>query len=91
MEEGAEHLRLRIHVTKLKEIGDGIWWPVEAYAESGPGPHHPDEPYTRMVYRASNVVANDPNFDENIFTVPFPEGYLIDDQVAGRKYKVGQE
>lgn len=89
MEEGAEHLRLRIHVTKLKEIGDGIWWPTEAYQTSEP--FGVGEPWERSVYRALNVVANDPNFDESIFTVPFPDGYLIDDQVAGRKYKVGQE
>jgi len=37
------------------------------------------------------VVANDPNFDETIFTVPFPDGYLIDDKVAGKKYIVGQK
>ena len=45
--------------------------------------------YNRIVYRASNVVANDPNFDESIFTVPFPEGYLIDDKVTGKKYRIG--
>jgi hypothetical protein len=91
LKDGSQWLILRIKVSRLKEVAPGIWWPVEAYAESEPGPHHSDEPYTRMVYRASNVVANNPNFDESIFTVPFPDGYLIDDQVAGRKYKVGED
>ena len=88
-EDSSEWVSTRIRVNKLKEVTPGIWWPMEAYVESDP--LNPGEPYTRTVYRASNVVANDPNFDENIFTVPFPEGYLIDDQVVGRKYKVGQE
>ena len=54
-------------------------------------PRETDKPWKRIVYRASNVVANDPNFDENIFTVPFPEGYLIDDKVNGVKYRVGEK
>ena len=78
-------------VSKLKEVAPRIWWPMEAYVESDPGPHQPEEPHTRTVYNASNVVANDPNFDDGIFTVVFPDGYLIDDQVAGKKYRVGEE
>lgn len=84
---GSEWLVSRITVSKLKEASPGVWWPIEASAESGPS--RPGKPYRRFVYRASNVVANDPNFDEKIFTVEFPDGYLVDDQVTGRKYKVG--
>ena len=88
-EDGSERVSTRIRVTKLKEAAPGVWWPTEAYGESGLS--KPGEPYSRTVYRASSVVANDPNFDEAIFTVPFPEGYLIDDQIAGKKYKVGPD
>jgi len=87
-EDGSEWLVSRIRVTKLKEVCAGVWWPIEAYAESGPS--RPGKPYRRFVYRASNVVANDPNFDEKIFTVPFRDGYLIDDKVRGVNYRVGQ-
>lgn len=86
---GRDRLSLRIEVNELKEVADGVWWPTQV--TSIRAPFEPSEPYRRFVYRASNVVANDPNFDENIFTVPFPDGYLIDDQVAGRKYRVGEE
>ncbi len=86
-EDGSERVSTRIRVTKLKEAAPGVWWPMEAYGESRLS--KPGEPYSRTVYRASSVVANDPNFDEAIFTVPFPEGYLIDDQIAGKKYRVG--
>jgi len=88
-EDGAERVSTRIRVTKLKEVDPNTWWPMEAYVESDR--HEPGEPYKRTVYRASDVVANDPNFDETIFTVPFHDGYLVDDQVADRKYTVGQK
>lgn len=88
-EDGHEELVSFMRVTKLKEVAPGIWWPMEATIVSRP--YAPGKPWRRFVYRASNVVANDPNFDENIFTVPFPDGYLIDDQIAGRKYRVGQK
>jgi len=88
-EDGSERLRKSIEVTKLKEVADGVWWPMEVYMISPA--LGPEKSWERFVYRASNVVANDPNFDESIFTVPFPEGYLIDDQVAGKKYRVGEE
>jgi len=89
-EDGGERFSKRMRVTELKKVSDDIWWPMEAYVESDR--REPGEPYTRTrtVYHASNVVANDPNFDEKIFTIPFPDGYLIDDQVTGRTYRVGE-
>jgi hypothetical protein len=89
LEDGSERLMRSIKVTKLKEVTPGIWWPTEATIESGP--RQPGEPYTRTVYHASNVVANDPNFDDSIFIVPFPEGYRISDEVTGRTYIAGQD
>jgi len=86
---GNEQLKSSINVTKLKEVAENIWWPMEAYFVSCP--YEIDDPWKRVVYRASNVVANDPNFNESIFTVPFPVGYLIDDQVTGKKYRVGED
>ena len=88
-EDGSEWVSTRIRVTKLKEVAEDIWWPMEATSISSP--IKPGDPYSRTVYSASNIVANDPNFDENVFTVPFPDGYLIDDKVNGIKYRVGQE
>jgi len=88
-EDGSEWVSKRIRVTKLKEAAPGVWWPMGATSISSP--IKPGGPYSRTVYRASNVVANDPNFDESVFTVPFPDGYLIDDKVAGRRYRVGED
>ena len=88
-EDGSERLVRSIKVTKLKEVADGVWWPMEV--TSVRAPFEPNEPYKRFVYRASNVVANDSNFDESIFTIPFPEGYKIEDEVEGRTYTVGEK
>ncbi len=88
-QDGNEQVKSSISVTKLKKVAEDIWWPMEAYFVHCP--FGVGDPWRRIVYRATNVVANDPNFDESVFTVPFPDGYLIDDQVAGRKYRVGEE
>lgn len=66
-----------IDVRKLDEVAENIWWPVEAYyisAGFGVG-----NPWKRIVYRATKVVANDHNFADSIFKVPIPEGYLVDE------------
>lgn len=88
-EDGHEEFTELVKVTELKEVTTGIWWPVEIIAVSRP--YEDGKLWRRFVYHASNVVANDPNFDESIYTVPFPDGYLIDDKVTGRKYKVGED
>ncbi len=88
-QDGNESVKSSINVTKLEEVAKNIWWPMEAYFVRCPS--EIDKPWTRIVYHASKVVANDPNFDESIFTIPFPDGYLIDDKVSGKKYRVGEE
>ena len=88
-QDGNSLLKSSINVTKLEEVTENIWWPMEACFVHRP--YETDKPWKRIVYRASNVIANDPNFDEGVFTVPFPDGYMIDDQVAGRKYKSGEK
>jgi len=86
---GKDRLILRIKVNELKKVADGIWWPMQV--TSVKRPYEPGEPYRRYVYHASNVVANNPNFDDSVFTITFPEGYTIDDKVQGKKYRVGEE
>jgi hypothetical protein len=89
---GVEHIMSDIKVNKLKEVAKGVWWPMEATIESEIRDpillRDPNAPYKRTVYRALNVVANDPNFDESVFAMTFPEGYRIDDKVTGKTYVV---
>ncbi len=89
LKDGTQRLRKSIEVTQLKEVADGIWWPIKATVIIEPLTS--GEPYRRIIYQASNVVANDPNFNENVFKIDFPDGYLIDDQVTGKKYRVGED
>lgn len=88
-QDGNEQVKSSINVTKLEEVAEDVWWPMEAYFVHCP--YETDKPWERIVYQASNVTANDPNFDDSVFTVPFPKGYTVDDKIAGRKYVVGQE
>jgi hypothetical protein len=97
--DGTEHIVSDIRVSRVEEVAAGVWWPMEATTESEIRDPKllqyvqgdPNAPYKRTVYKALKVIANDPSFSESIFTVPFPEGYLIDDKVAGRKYRVGED
>jgi len=75
-QDGNEQVKSSINVTKLEKVAENIWWPIEAYFVQCP--REDGKPWKRIVYRASNVVVNDPNFDESIFTIPFPEGYSLD-------------
>jgi hypothetical protein len=95
---GYEHTNIRggrewplesMRVVQLKEILPNIWWPTEATLISGP--KKLGSLYRKTVYKASSVVANDPKFDNTVFTISLPQGYLIDDQVKGLKYRVGAE
>lgn len=81
---GNEQIKRSIDVKKLKEVAEDIWWPMEAYFVESP--HETGQPWERIVYQAYNVVANDPNFDESVFTISFPRGYRIDDKVNKKSY-----
>jgi hypothetical protein len=84
--DGTEWLIELIKVRELREVSKGIWWPTKATAEG-------EDPRTgelfRSVYQASNVVINDPAFDEEVFTVPIPSGYYVEDQTSNVSYGSG--
>ena len=73
-------------IPELVQAAPGVWFPVRGIHEDrNGGPNH----HWRLLYHAAKVVANNPNFDESVFTVPFPPGYLIDDQVHGTSFQSG--
>lgn len=88
-ENGDTRIVSFVRVTNLEKVANGIWWPKEALVEADP--LKPGQPYKRMIYKATDVRVNSPDFDDSVFTITFPEGYTIDDQVTGRKYIVGQD
>jgi hypothetical protein len=79
----------RIRVSELREAAPGIWYPTEGYYECDSSPESGDEADRRYHYRASIAVANDPAFDESVFSPMFPAGYTIDDRVQGLRYRSG--
>ena len=72
-EDGGTWLVSFIKVTKLKKVGENIWYPIEAFEETGPS--RDGAPYRRVVYRASKVLANAPEFDEQIFDIDIPKDF----------------
>jgi hypothetical protein len=86
LKDGKESVISRIRVQQLKEVAENVWWPTEATIESDP--REPNDPYNRTVYKATKVVANDPNFDESVFSTAFPKGYTVDDKITGKTYVV---
>lgn len=84
LKDGRDRVVSRMRVQQVKEVAKNVWWPIEATIESDP--RDPNSPYQRTVYKALNVVANDPNFDNNIFTLNFPKGYRVDDKITGKTY-----
>ena len=83
---GNEQIKSLIDVTNLKKVAENVWWPMEAYFVERP--REVGKPWNRIVYQASNIVANDPKFDETVFNLEFPKGYRIHDEIAGKTYIV---
>ena len=73
-------------VEKLAEPAPGVFYPVKATRlikdTSG-------QPAYKWVYEASSVVANDPNFSDDIFTIEWPEGTVVEDKISGTTFTVG--
>jgi hypothetical protein len=85
-EDKTETFRKLIKVQELREVSEGVWWPINATCITEP--LRSGEDYIRMKYHASCVVANNPNFDNNIFTIRFPKGCKVDDTVSQKNYIV---
>jgi hypothetical protein len=90
-EKGDEFVDVRIKVNKLKEVTNGIWWPIDGVIESDR--HDPRKPniYARTIFHAIDVVVNDPKFDNSIFSVSFPVGYMVTNKIDNKTYKVTED
>jgi hypothetical protein len=86
--DGNWQINSSINVTKLKEVAKDIWWPMEAYFVDPPSKN--GNTWKHIVYQASNIVVNDPNFDNSVFALNFPKGYKVDDKVNRKNYIVDE-
>jgi len=75
-----------VKVTKLKEVSSDVWWPTEVITIAKP--YESGKPWRQYIFRASNIVVNDPNFDNRVFTPTFPKGFRVNDKVTGKTYLV---
>lgn len=68
-------------VTKITQAAPGIWFPIKASREM-PYPLKPGW-QQRLIYHAENVIVNNPDFNDSIFTIHFPPHYNITDKIRG--------
>lgn len=78
---------LSITNCSLSQVAEGIWYYSKVRFESYP--LFLQKPDIIEVLYLQNIVVNQP-LEKSAFTVRFPSGCLVNDQVAGKKYRVGQ-
>jgi len=96
VQNGSTGLSLR--VTRLAEASRGVWYPVEGHREAPMVRMSEDAPRPpgtspggriRRLIRVQSVVANDPDFRDDVFVVQFPPGYMIEDKATGLSFMSG--
>lgn len=70
-------------IEELQEAGPGIWYPTK-----GALLQYTDGIVSRFNFRARKVVANQPDFDDSIFSPAIPPGYSVIDHTTGKRYTV---
>ena len=77
----------RMVVEELQEPKSGVYYPSKAtlYSFSSSG-----EPRIRKHYEASSIVANNPEFAEDIFTIEWPDGTIVYDKMTDITFIVGK-
>jgi hypothetical protein len=72
---------MRLTVEQFVQVAPGVDYPTKAFAE-GFLPN--GDPITRSQYEASMVLANDPHFSEDVFTINWPPGItIVTNNIAG--------
>jgi hypothetical protein len=70
-----------VEVPEMVEAGPGVWFPIRATREEA---YHLG--FRKFTFQAKRIVANNPNFDEKIFTVPIPPRYMVRDETTGKTF-----
>lgn len=84
-----EILISRINVNKMKKISSSFWWPTEVISIEPVLPIKEGKLiYQRTIYKVSDILVNNPNFEKHFSQNPFPVGYKIDDRITNRVYTV---
>ncbi len=78
---------------ELQQVQPGIYYPTKVTSQGvlcHDGTRIAGQPCWRRRYKASEVVMNDPNLSDEVFTIKWPVGAVVHDNVAGITFTVGQ-
>ncbi len=78
--------RQQVTVEKLAEPVPGVYYPVKATSLTKDAS---GQPKSKTIYETSAVVANDPNFSDDTFTIKWPAGTVVNDKISGTSFTVG--
>lgn len=73
-----DQIMSKMVVVELLEVAKGVWFPTHVIFERPTG--LPEEPFEKVIFKATNVKANSSDFDETVFDIDFPKDYKIKDR-----------
>jgi hypothetical protein len=91
MVDGGRQVLAERRVLRLKQVAPGIWYPMEAYYLGAPPPENSGRNRIRYHYMASDVIANNNDFDTSVFRLRFPPGTNVRDEIENKSYQVAPE
>lgn len=71
---------------ELQYLAPGLYFPTQVVRELFTGDGQPRE---RSTFYASEIIANDPAWTDDVFDPPWPAGTVINDKISGTVYQVG--
>ncbi len=71
-------------VAELQCVAPGLYFPTQVVRELFTGHGRPRE---RSTFSASQIIANDPAWTDEVFDPPWPPGTVINDKIAGTVYR----
>jgi len=77
-------IQRRVSVEEIKEIAPGIYYPTKATKIQ----YIRGEPFVKSQYKGKNIIVNDPEFSDDIFSIKWPDGTYIYDHRSDVSFKV---
>jgi len=84
--DGSSSIARSMIVHELSEVAPGVYYPTKATSQSNLG----NGMRTRSRFEASSVVANDPKFSDDIFTMNWPPQTRVRDLISSNSFVVGE-
>jgi len=75
----------RVSVEEIKEVAPGIYYPTKATKIE----YIRGEPFVKSQYKGKNIIVNDPEFSDDLFSIKWPDGTFIHDYISDVRFVVG--